>query len=242
MENQIIMISEQEVLGKKFRVYGDYENPLFLAKDVAEWIEHSNPRVMLQLIDDAEKVVNNVYTPGGVQESWFLTEDGLYEVLMLSRKPIAKEFKKQVKEILRSIRKNGMYAKDELLDNPDLLLDVISKLKVEREEKLAAQKQLAYQAPKVDAYNTMLDSKNAMYIREVAKLLNSPEWGERRLFRFLKNAGVLMENNEPYQKYIDRGYFRVVARTYKVYDEVRTGKTTLVLPKGIDYILKLIRV
>lgn len=242
MNNQIVIITEQEVLGKQFRVYGEYENPLFLAKDVAEWIEHSNPRVMLQSIDDNEKVVNNVYTPGGVQESWFLTEDGLYEVLMLSRKPIAKEFKKQVKEILKNIRKNGMYAKEELLDNPDLLLDVIAKLKVEREEKLAAQRKLEIQAPKVEAYNTMLDFKNAMYIREVAKLLNSPEWGERRLFRFLKNAGVLMENNEPYQKYIDKGYFRVIARTYKVYDEVRTSKTTLVLPKGIDYILKLVRI
>ncbi len=242
MNNQIVIITEQEVLGKQFRVYGEYENPLFLAKDVAEWIEHSNPRVMLQSIDDNEKVVNNVYTPGGVQESWFLTEDGLYEVLMLSRKPIAKEFKKQVKEILKNIRKNGMYAKEELLDNPDLLLDVIAKLKVEREEKLAAQRKLEIQAPKVEAYNTMLDSKNAMYIREVAKLLNSPEWGEKRLFRFLKNAGVLMENNEPYQKYIDKGYFRVIARTYKVYDEVRTSKTTLVLPKGIDYILKLVRI
>lgn len=242
MENQITMIAEQEVLGKQFRVYGDYDNPLFLAKDVAEWIEHSDVSTMLRSVDDNEKLIQTMFASGQGREMWFLTEDGLYEVLMLSRKKIAKEFKKQVKEILKTIRKNGMYAKEELLDNPDLLLDVISKLKVEREEKLAAQKQLAYQAPKVAAYNTILESKNAMYIREVAKLLNSPEWGERRLFRFLKNAGVLMENNEPYQKYIDRGYFRVVARTYKVYDEVRTGKVTLVLPKGIDYILKLVNV
>lgn len=62
---------------------------------------------MLQSVDEDEKVVNNVYTPGGVQNSWFLTENGLYEVLMLSRKPKAKEFKKKVKEILKTIRKTG---------------------------------------------------------------------------------------------------------------------------------------
>lgn len=62
---------------------------------------------MLQSVDEDEKVVNNVYTPGGVQNSWFLTENGLYEVLMLSRKPKAKDFKKKVKEILKTIRKTG---------------------------------------------------------------------------------------------------------------------------------------
>lgn len=87
--NNLEIIKEQEVLGKEFRIYGDAENPLFLAKDVAEWIEHSNPRMMLSKVDEDEKVVNNVYTLGGNQQTWFLTEDGLYEVLMQSRKPIA---------------------------------------------------------------------------------------------------------------------------------------------------------
>ena len=76
------------------------ENPLFLAKDVAGWIEHSNPRMMLQKIDEDEKVTNNVCTLGGVQKALFLTEDWLYEVLIQSRKPIAKQFKKEVKNTL----------------------------------------------------------------------------------------------------------------------------------------------
>ena len=107
MSKEIKVIDEREVLGKHFRIYGDIENPLFLAKDVAEWIEHSNPRMMLQNIDEDEKVVNNVYTPGGNQEAWFLNEDGVYEVLMQSRKPIAKQFKKEVKKILKQIRLTG---------------------------------------------------------------------------------------------------------------------------------------
>lgn len=106
--SNITILNNQEVLGKDFTVYGDIDNPLFLAKDVADMIEHSNPRMMLKSVDDDEKVVSNVYTPGGEQETWFLTEYGLYEVLMQSRKPIAKEFKKEVKAILKQLRKTGV--------------------------------------------------------------------------------------------------------------------------------------
>ena len=101
-------INTSIVLGKEFNIYGTFDEPLFLAKDVAKWIEHSNPRMMLQSIDDDEKVVSNVYTLGGEQEAWFLTENGLYEVLMQSRKPIAKEFKKEVKKILHELRTKGV--------------------------------------------------------------------------------------------------------------------------------------
>ena len=107
MSEAIKVIAEQNVLGKEFHIYGTIEEPLFLAKDVAKWIEHSDVHKMLQSVDDDEKGRNNVPTPGGEQECWFLTENGLYEVLMLSRKPIAKKFKKEVKRILHDLRVNG---------------------------------------------------------------------------------------------------------------------------------------
>lgn len=110
MQNELTVINEQEVLGKDFKVYGTFENPLFLAKDVAEWIEHSDVSTMLRKVDEEEKGTNNVCTLGGKQKAWFLTEDGLYEVLMQSRKPIAKSFKKEVKKILKEIRKTGSYS------------------------------------------------------------------------------------------------------------------------------------
>lgn len=111
--SKLEIISKQKVLGKKFKVYGDFENPLFLAKDVAEWIGHSQSDVMIKNVDEDEKVLKNVQTLGGNQTAWFLTEDGLYEVLMQSRKPIAKDFKKQVKTILKQIRKKGYYLEKE---------------------------------------------------------------------------------------------------------------------------------
>lgn len=105
--NEIKLLNEQEVLGKHFKVYGNAENPLFMAKDVAEWIELSNVTDMVSRVDEDEVTKLNL---GGLQgECNFLTEDGLYEVLMQSRKPIAKQFKKRVKEILKTIRKSGGY-------------------------------------------------------------------------------------------------------------------------------------
>ena len=94
------LLREEEFLDKTVRVFGTPENPLFLARDVAEWIEHSQPSVMLKSIDDDEKVkVNNLHSENrtGGNGTWFLTENGLYEVLMLSRKPKAKQFKIRIK-------------------------------------------------------------------------------------------------------------------------------------------------
>jgi prophage antirepressor-like protein len=111
MTNELTTIHEQEVLGKVFKIYGDVDNPLFLAKDVAEWIEYSTDKVgqMLKTVDDDEKISSPIHYSGQVRNMYFLTEDGLYEVLMQSRKLIARHFKKRVKEILKDIRRDGGY-------------------------------------------------------------------------------------------------------------------------------------
>ncbi|WP_242978499.1 BRO-N domain-containing protein [Clostridium tetani] len=113
--NSLQVIDQREILNKNFTIYGDFENPLFLAKDVGEWIEYEKSSInkMLNNVEDDEKIcLVSEHSSEGIQANtpyWFLTEDGLYEVLMQSRKPIAKKFKKEVKKILKSIRMNGMY-------------------------------------------------------------------------------------------------------------------------------------
>lgn len=87
---------EQEVLGRSFKVYGTVEEPLFLAKDVAEWIGHTNLTMMLKSVDEDEKLVETMFSAGQRRDVTFVTEDGIYELLMLSRKPIAKQWKKEV--------------------------------------------------------------------------------------------------------------------------------------------------
>ena len=80
--NELQVIKEQEVLGKDFKVYGSVDEPLFLAKDVAEWIDNKNVSQMLKVVDDDEKLIYTLYISGQGREAWFLTENGLYEVLI----------------------------------------------------------------------------------------------------------------------------------------------------------------
>ena len=103
--NNLQVINQQEILGRDFKIYGTLENRLFLAKDVAEVIENKNVSQMLSVVDEDEKALYTVYRgDGSTHKQWYLTEYGLYEVLMQSRKPIAKHFKKQIKGILKSLR------------------------------------------------------------------------------------------------------------------------------------------
>lgn len=129
-ENQKITVIDSDVIcNQQVNVYGTRENPLFLAKDVANWLGHSNPSRMLSKIDeDEKKIINaklslqnleltNSYIPSEsdsckANNYLFLTEYGVYEVLMQSRLPKAKEFKKGVKEILKRIRLTGKYEAD----------------------------------------------------------------------------------------------------------------------------------
>ena len=106
MTTKEVQVLENEVtlMGKTFTVYGTVEEPLFRAKDVADWLDITNVSQMVQSVDEDEKGIYNVYTLGGNQDVLFLTENGVYEVLMLSRKPVAKEFKKEVKKMLHALR------------------------------------------------------------------------------------------------------------------------------------------
>lgn len=127
----LTLLEEQRFLHKTIRVFGTVNNPLFLARDVAEWIEHKDVTSMLRSVDEDEKVKIELKSTlrslsGGTLQAnttySFLTEDGLYEVLMLSRKPQAKPFKKKVKEILKSIRKNGAYIRNQESMTPEQLV------------------------------------------------------------------------------------------------------------------------
>ncbi|TCP28787.1 prophage antirepressor-like protein [Scopulibacillus darangshiensis] len=122
MEN-LTIIHKQAVLGRNFKVYGTTEEPLFLAKDVAEWIEYGvkNAYRLYDMVEGDERKTCSTYFGGQLREMKFLTEDGLYEVLMQSRKPLAKQFKKQVKQIMNTIRKHGAYMTPDTLETASSL-------------------------------------------------------------------------------------------------------------------------
>ena len=95
--------------------------------------------------------------------------------------------------------------------------------------------------PKAEFFDAVADSKNAIQMSEVAKVLNYPGYGRNRLFEFLREKKVLMSNNQPYQKYVDCGYFRVVEQKYtKPNGDIAINIKTLVYQKGVNYIRKLL--
>lgn len=102
--NNIEVLDRREILDQDVTTYGDLESPLYLAKDVAIWIgyEISNVSKMVKNVEEDEKVIARINNTSAI----FLTEYGLYEVLMQSRKPVAKEFKKKVKKLLKDLRLN----------------------------------------------------------------------------------------------------------------------------------------
>ena len=186
----------------------------------------------------------------------FIPENIVYLLAMKGKNEIAKQFQLKVaNEILPQIRQSGMYMTENiwntLIKDPQKIGEILieygkvrkenEKLQLENQQK---QEVIEYQKPKVDYYDKVTDSKKAIGMGEVAKLLkfknfNGKHIGRNILFNILRDNNVLDKYNQPYQKYINQGYFEV-KQTFNAF----TGEpfyTTLVTSKGIDYILKLLR-
>lgn len=179
MNEELKIINEQEVLGKDFKIYGSIDEPLFLAKDVADWIEYDKSSInkMLNKVDEDEKVRNIVPTLGGAQEMWLLTENGLYEVLMQSRKPIAKTFKKEVKKILKQIRKTGGYIPTTVQAKPMTDAEImasallIAQRTIEERDKAltTANDTIKQLQPKADYADMVLQAKGLLNVTQIAQ-------------------------------------------------------------------------
>lgn len=246
--NNLEVLNEQEVLGKHFRVYGTIDEPLFLAKDVAEWIEHTDLSRMVDLVDEGEKLKRTLYVSGQNREVWLLTEDGLYEVLMQSRKPIAKQFKKKVKEILHAIRKHGAYMTDTTLEqaltNPDFLIQLATRLKEEQEARKKLEEQAERDKPKIVFADAVASSETSILIGDLAKLLrqNGINTGQKRLFSQLREQGYLIKSgaskNIPTQRSMEMGLFEIKEGSYVDGNGCNiTTKTTKVTGKGQQYFI-----
>jgi anti-repressor protein len=216
------------------------DEPMFCLMDICKALGMSNPTMVAQRLDEDELTKLNLGSRAG--ETNFITESGVYAVILRSDKPNAKKFRKWVtSEVLPSIRKHGMYAVDELIENPELAIKAFTALKEEREKNKALQAENERMKPKEEFFDAVTDSKDAIDIGQVAKVLNCPGIGRNKLFEILRNNGILKQNNEPYQKYIDCGYFRVIEQKYEARPgEIRINIKTLVFQKGVDYIRKIL--
>ena len=177
--DEVKIIHKEIILGKEIDVWGTFEEPYFRASDVASWLGFKNISTSLKCLDPEELTKFNLGSRQG--EVWFLTEDGLYDFLMQSRKPAAKEFKKGVKAILKEIRKTGAYVAIKEYDTEEDIIArglIAAKAALERKEarvrELEAQteqqtvvithqqEQIQKDAPKVEYYDQTLAAINCV--------------------------------------------------------------------------------
>lgn len=207
--------------------------PLFVATDVCAILEIDPSQT--RRLDDDEKGLCSVQTPGGLQQMVAVTEAGLYTLVLGSRKPEARSFKRWVThEVLPMIRCTGAFA----ASIPRTYTSALRALadQVDANEKLTAE--VAALKPKAEVYDMLADAENALPVGAVAKSLHT---GRNRLFEFLRDQGLLMRSNLPYQRYLDAGYFRVREVPTTRGEQIVTVTQTMVTPKGQEHIARLWR-
>jgi anti-repressor protein len=246
---ELTILDEREIFGKRFGIFGDLENPLFLAQDVADLLDYDSNNInkMVDSVDELEKLTGTIFRSGQNREMRFLTEDGLYEVLMLSRKLKAKQFKKQVKEILKSIRKHGGYltpAKiEEALLNPDVLIKLATTLKEERAARVEAETKLQIAQPKADTFDNMSDDEGPCWtFIEAAKIMCLPGVNSNTLRRLARGNGLLLQGeNEPTAHAVRNGMMRMMLKSVRIGSHEKIVSTPVIRPKAYDLLYRQIR-
>lgn len=236
--------------GNEVRTIQRNGEPWWVLKDVCDVLELSNSRMVADRLDEDEKGVSIVDTLGGKQELTVISESGLYNVILLSRKPEAKKFKRWVThEVLPQIRKHGAYVTtsklEEIMNDPDAWIMLLTTLKTERQAKEQLQLQAAENKPKVIFADAVSVSEGTILIGELAKILkgNGVDIGQNRLFERLRQDGFLIKRkgtdyNAPTQKAMELGLFKVKETAITHSDgHVTISKTTKVTGKGQQYFI-----
>lgn len=219
----------------------------FVGKDVAEALKYNEPHKAIQRhVEEDDRTKHPVTDSSGRdQEAWIITESGLYALIFGSKLESAKRFKHWVtSEVLPSIRKHGVYAVDELLENPDMAIKAFTALKEEREKNKLLQADNDRMKPKEIFADAVATSKQSILIGQLAKLIcqNGHEIGQQRLFRWMRENGYLMKHgsnyNMPMQRYVEQGLFEIKESAVTNPDgSVRITKTTVVTGKGQVYFI-----
>ena len=218
--------------GQQVRTVAIDGEPWFVAADVCRILEHTNPTMALAGLDDDEKGLRNVDTLGGQQSMAVINEPGLYSLIIRSRKAEAKQFKRWIThEVLPSIRKTGQFGSA----LPTNFAEALELAAVKVREIEALEAKAAVDAPKVEAFDRLMDSDGHYPMDAVAKMIGI---GRNTLFRRLREAGILQTGSRlPYQRYAH--HFEVIAQTWTDGDgNVHPTTTTKVRPSGLSFILQ----
>ncbi len=231
------------------------DEPWFVGKDVAEALGYAAERNAIAAhVDDEDKLTHQISASGQMRNVIFINESGLYSLVLSSKLPSAKQFKRWIThEVIPSIRKHGMYATDSLLAkataDPDFMIGLLTNMKAERAKRMEAEQRLGVAEknlhdakPKIVFADAVSVSNTSILIFDLAKLLkqNGVEIGGRRLFEKLREAGYLIKSgsskNMPTQRAMEMGLFVIKEGSYvNGQGENVTTRTPKVTGKGQVY-------
>lgn len=226
------------------------KEPWFVGKDVAEALGYLNTRdALAKHVDEEDKTYVAIHDGSQNRNMTTINESGLYSLIMSSKLDSAKSFKRWVtKEVLPAIRKDGLYATDELLENPDLAIQLLQKLKKEREQKQKLQHNINSNQIYTNFGKAVSRVEDGILIGEYAKLLSSDgiEIGQNKLFAWMRGNGYLIgsgrRKNSPIQKYLDQGLFEVTETIIHTRKGEKPILTTLLTGKGQIYFYEKLKV
>ena len=227
--------------------------PWFVGKDVAAALGYEKPTdAVRKHVDVEDRGISKMETPSGTQETTIINESGLYSLVLSSKLPTAKKFKRWItSEVIPSIRKHGAYMTpdklEEVLLKPDTLIQLAQNLKAEQEKRMALEVKMEEQKPKVLFAESVEAAKTSILIGELAKLLkqNGINIGQNRLFEWLRNNGYLIRRqgsdyNMPTQRAMEMGLFEIKETTITHSDgHIHVSKTPKVTGKGQVYFVNL---
>ena len=203
--------------------------PWFVGKDVAIVLGYGNTKdALLSHIDEEDRAIlqrsENATFEIPNRGLTIINESGLYSLIVSSKLPTAKEFKRWVtSEVLPTIRKHGAYMDmdviEKALTNPDFIIQMATTLKEEKQRRMEAEAKIAADEHKVDFYTAVGSTSATLTIERFAKLVTEKlgiQTGRNRMFQWLRKNGFLQANNMPYQRYINNGWF-------KTYEVIKAG-------------------
>ncbi len=207
MEIQTFNFENQQV-----RTIEIENEPYFVGKDITEILGYSNSRdALYKHVDEEDKLTSQIATSGQNRNMVVINESGLYSLILSSKLPNAKKFKRWVtSEVLPTIRKHGAYLTpdklEEALLNPDTLINLATQLKQEREGRLIAEQRVNELTPKATYYDLVLQNNTLLSITKIAKDYG---WSGMKMNNFLHENKVQFKQGDTwllYQKYADKGY------------------------------------
>jgi anti-repressor protein len=212
----------------------------FALVDVCRALDIKNPRDAKTRLTEKGVVTTDTLTNGGIQKITFINEPNLYRLIFQSRKKEAIKFQDWVtEEVLPAIRKTGMYATDEViektLNNPDFLIEILSKFKQVKQEKEKLHAELQKNQPYITYAKQIEASNTSIKIGQWAKIISNKgkvKCGRQKLFEWLRNNHYLTKDNLPYQQYEEKGYFEVRHRIVLLKNGYKPAFTTLITSKG----------